>query len=273
MHLPSGTFQLPLPMVLVSAIWFYLLLKAQAPFPHSAQSRRDGQDMPGKAPVPFLQPVPLSQSDAQDASCLLSLSPATSRVSPGTENVQVSNRTISIFVNGVYGWPGAGLVPSCPVPCKITTDSKEILANWRTADIVIWNMQALVCGTMGAKWETKPLGQKWVANYDFETLPSGPAESLSPIVPGIDWTAHFQKDSDWAISCWTFFGKMVCRFLYIFVMSIVSKVGGESPKRLQKPQMTQPKRIRSLHFKPQFFSELLVYLLKRHEEKVSFSKT
>lgn len=27
------------------------------------------------------------------------------------------------------------------------------------------------------------------------TLPSGPAESLSPIVPGIDWTAHFQKDS------------------------------------------------------------------------------
>ena len=74
-----------LPMALLSAIWFYLLLKAQAPFPHSAQSRRDGQDMPGKAPVPFLQPVPLSQRDVQDASCLLSLSPATSRVSPGTE--------------------------------------------------------------------------------------------------------------------------------------------------------------------------------------------
>jgi len=204
------------PLVLLSVIWLYLPLKAQEPFLHLAQSRRDGpgkapvpflqptplgqrgaHDVPGKAQEPFLQPVPLSQGDGQDASCLLSVSPAGSRVSPGTEEVQVSNRTISIFVNGVYGWPGAGLVPSCPVPCQITTDSKEILANWRTADIVIWNMQALVCGIneMGAKWETKPLGQKWVANYDFEALPRAPPEFISPIGPGIDWTASFQKDS------------------------------------------------------------------------------
>ena len=93
---------------------------------------------------------------------------------------------------------------------------------------ILWfgNMQALVCGIneMGAKWETKPLGQKWVANYDFEALPRAPPEFISPIGPGIDWTASFQKDSDWAISFWTFFGKMVCKFLYVFVMSIVSKV-------------------------------------------------
>ena len=171
------------------------------------------------------------------AACLLSLSPATSRVSPGTEKVQVSNRTISIFVNGVYGWPGAGLVPSCPVPCKITTDSKEILANWRTADIVIWNMQALVCGTMGAKWETKPLGQKWVANYDFETLPSGPAESLSPIVPGIDWTAHFQKDSDWAISCWTFFlGRWFVGSCTFLLCQLSVKWGGSPQNAFRNPK-------------------------------------
>ena len=151
---------------------------------------------------------------------------------PGTEEVQVTNRTISIFVNGLYGWPRAGLVSSCPVPCNITRNSKEILANWRTADIVIWNMRWLVSGSieMGAKWQTKPLGQKWVANYDFETIGRVPRKFISTIGPGMDWTASFQKESDWAISCWIFFGKMVCKFLYVFVMSIVSKVEDSPPQ-------------------------------------------
>ncbi|CAK9054323.1 unnamed protein product [Durusdinium trenchii] len=160
------------------------------------------QALPGRAQSPaFLEPTvaPVAERpfienfrpfDRSNLTTITTVSTTCSSALPSKSSVR------TVYISSVYGWPTAGLLPSCPVPCHVTRDARL----WRSADVIVWNLRWLTSSPqfMGATPSSKPRGQRWVANYDFEAPVHQPQRLMAELGRGIDWTAGFQTGSDFA---------------------------------------------------------------------------
>lgn len=100
----------------------------------------------------------------------------------------------TIYVSSVYGWPPEGPISGCEVQCNIVRNASL----WRSAEVVVWNFRWMTSNPllMGANVNSKPWGQRWVANYFFEAPTKENPKLMTQLGPGIDWTVGFQTGTD-----------------------------------------------------------------------------